>query len=173
MENIDTILMNAEEIKIAYAKRREENAKENKLRLRLHFWTKEEYRENSISKCSMLSCLDYLIIHPETLLATTNVGDSFDVTLSKKIFRLFKEVSNLDSRTLAMRTPSLSCAEIPEFINNIVEKSKGVHNYICLDKGIYKHIDKNCKDLVKNGAIQVFVDGKLHDCNTDIAYIKK
>jgi hypothetical protein len=47
------------------------------------------------------------------------------------------------------------------------------NNYICLDNDIYKHINIHCKDLLKNGTIQVFVDGKLHDCNTDVAYIKR
>lgn len=61
-------------IQYTYKKRREENAKENKLRLRLHLWTKEEHRENSILKCSMLF-IDYLTTHPKDII-TTNVGDS-------------------------------------------------------------------------------------------------
>lgn len=163
METIDTSFMNAEEIRIAYAKRREEIrlefAKKNKLKLVLHLWTKEEYKENSISKCSMFSCLDYLITHPETLLATTDVGDSFNATLSKKIFKLSKDILNLDTRTLAMRFPSLSYSELPEFINNTVENTIQPHNYICFNNDVYKYIDIHLKHLLLNGNIQIYIDG--------------
>ena len=147
-------------------------AENNETKLRLHLWTSEEYREDALSLCSIQACCGYLRSNPGTFMRGT-LGESWQMTLSRKMYALYREASELKSVSFSMRTPSLSCLEIPDFVNNIVENSKAAHNYICLDNDIYKHINTHCKDLLKNGTIQVFVDGKLHDCNTDIAYIKR
>ncbi len=171
MKNIieNTELENTKEIVEGDIKSHTEN---KEAKLRLHLWTSEEHKESSLNIYALQSCFTCFKANPSTFLHLKQ-EEHWRVTLSHKIFILHKEISKLYTPTLAMRTPSLSCAEIPDFINNIIEKSKGAHNYICLDSDIYKHIDTHCKDLVKNGTIQVFVDGKLHDCNTDIAYIKR
>ncbi len=157
MENIDTTLMNAEEIKIAYAKRREENAKENKLRLRLHLWTKEEYKDKALRECALKT---YDVVKKAI---TNRVTEKIEYSSNPQVqeVRVNRFVDNFVKKNIYyVRFPSICYLEMNEFIEDIATRDNyDTTDYICFSNDIYKYIDIHFKHFLTNGAIQIYIDG--------------
>ena len=131
-----------------------------KTKLKLHLWTKEERRGKAI-----VVCLDNVFkeITDNTNISTTDYLAKMAHKNTKD--KAVKDISDLDIANFAVkvRTPSLSYAEIPRLIKQIISiENSAVYNYICLDNNFYKYIDIHFKHLLENGAIQIYIDGIHH-----------
>ena len=108
--------------------------KKENTKLRLHLWTKEEYKEKAIS--NYVDC---------RLKDTTE---------------LINPKNHIEDMILDVRTPSLSFSEIPKFIESVsIRDGSAIADYICLDNNIYKYVDIYYKHLLSNGSIQIYIDG--------------
>ena len=127
----------------------------NNTKLRLHLWTEEKHKEEAIK----LFALKTLVTKNHSLLVDR-----------KELLELSAKILELESETLSLRTPSLSYEEIPKFINNSMDafiRSGGdISDFMCLDNNIYKYLDINCKDLLKDGTIQIYINGIEYNCKT-------
>lgn len=129
-----------------------------KTKLKLHLWTKEERRGKAI-----IVCVNNVFkeITDNTNISTTDYIVKTALKSSKD--KSFKKIADLDIENLTIRTPSLSYAEIPKLIEQIISiENSAVYNYICLDNNFYKYIDIHFKHLLENGAIQIYIDGIHH-----------
>ena len=118
------------QIKLNIKQDRNKKMKKENTKLRLHLWTKEEYKEKAIS--NYVDC---------RLKDTT-------------------ELINPKNHIEDVRTPSLSFSEIPKFIENqSIRDGSAIADYICLDNNIYRYIDIHFKHLLSNGSIQIYIDG--------------
>lgn len=124
------------------------NKMNNNTKLRLHLWTEEKHKQEAIK----LFALKTLVTKNHSLLVDR-----------KELLELSAKILELESETLSLRTPSLSYDEIPKFINNSMDAyvmSGGeISDFICFDNNIYKYLDINCKDLLREGTIRVCING--------------
>lgn len=127
----------------------------NNTKLRLHLWTEEKHKHAAIE----LFALKTLVTKNHSLLLDR-----------KELLELSARTLELESETLSLRTPSLSYDEMPKFINNnmdaYVMSGGKISDFICLDNNMYKYLDINCKDLLKDGSIVICIDGT--ECDTFI-----
>lgn len=132
-----------------------------KTKLRLHLWTKEEYREKTI-----IVCVNNVFkeITDNTNISTTDYLAKMALKNTKD--KALKNIADLDIVNFNIRIPSLSYVEIPRLIEKIISiENSAVYDFICLDNNFYKYIDIHFKYLLENGAIQIYIDG--------ISYTKK
>jgi len=128
----------------------------NKPKLRLHLWTKEEHKEKAIE----LYAVSVFQLYAEQRTAATG----FKIPIDKKgLTTLSKETYELHYDTFFTRTPSLSYEDIASFINDAISAAADCENaifdFICLDNNIYKYLDINCKKLLQDQEIQIYIDG--------------
>ena len=127
--------------------------KKENTKLRLHLWTKEEYKEKAISNyvdCRLKDVTE--IINPSNPIE--------DMILKETKDEFIEDIFNLYLNRLDVRTPSLSFSEIPKFIESAsIRDSNAIADYICLDNNIYKYVDIYYKHLLSNGSIQIYIDG--------------
>ena len=134
----------------------------NNTKLRLHLWTEEKHKEKAIE----LYAISVFQIYAKERTAATG----FKIPIDKKgLAKLSKEIYELHYDAFFTRTPSLSYEEIPKFINDSIAAAdceNAISDFICLDSDMYKYLDINCKDLLKDGSIVICIDGI--ECDTFI-----
>lgn len=127
----------------------------NNTKLRLHLWTEEKHKEKAIE----LYAISVFQIYAKERTAATG----FKIPIDKKgLAKLSKEIYELHYDAFFTRTPSLSYEEIPKFINDSIAAAdceNAIFDFICLDNNIYKYLDINCKKLLQDEEIQIYIDG--------------
>lgn len=128
-----------------------------KTKLRLHLWTKEEYKEKALRVCALKT---YDVVKRAL---TNRVVEKIEYSSNPQVqeARENRFVDNFIKKNIYYaRFPSISYLEIDEFIKSIVSTDDtDTTNYICFDNDIYKYIDIHFKHFLTNGAIQIYIDG--------------
>lgn len=126
-------------------------------KLRLHLWTKEEYKDKALRGCALKTydvvkrALNERVVEKVEYSSNPQVQET----------RENKFVDNFIKKNIYYaRFPSISYLEINEFIESIVTTDNiGATNYICFSNDIYKYIDIHFKHLLENRTIQIYIDG--------------
>jgi hypothetical protein len=124
-----------------------------KTKLRLHLWTKEEYKDKTLRECALKT---YDVIKRVIEKVDCSPNPQMQEARENKFVDNFIKKKNI----YYARFPSICYLEMNEFIENIATRDNyDTTNYICFSNDIYKYIDIHFKHFLTNGAIQIYIDG--------------
>lgn len=130
--------------------------KEQNTKLRLHLWTKEEYKEKALKECALKT---YDVV--KRAIANKYIEKiGYNSNPQVQELRENKFVDNFIKKNIYYaRFPSIAYSEMNGFIEGIANDNIDITNYICLDNNIYRYIDIHFKHLLSNGSIQIYING--------------
>lgn len=151
----NTELENTKEIVEGDIKSHTEN---KEAKLRLHLWTKEEYKDKALRECALKT---YDVVKKAI---TNRVTEKIEYSSNPQVqeVRANRFVDNFVKKNIYYaRFPSISYSEMNEFIESIATTDDNIDttNYICFSNDIYKYIDIHFKHLLENRTIQIYIDG--------------